>query len=68
MTQQDFSSLAENLGRLYFEGEATSEDLYGYMQGAYSTEWKKNKYRESWMIYCQQNVRAKMLVEVQKKE
>lgn len=37
MTTQDFSNLVKNLGRLYFAGEAKSEDWYGYMQGAYLT-------------------------------
>ena len=37
MTTDNFSNLAKNLGRLYFAGEATSEDWYGYMQGAYFT-------------------------------
>lgn len=32
---QDFENLGERLGRLYFAGEATSKDWYGYMQGAY---------------------------------
>ena len=36
-TTQDFKNLGERLGRLYFAGEATSEDWYGYMQGAYLT-------------------------------
>ena len=36
-TSQDFKNLGERLGRLYFAGEATSEDWYGYMQGAYLT-------------------------------
>ena len=43
MTPQDFSNLAENLGRLYFAGEATSEDWYGYMQGAYLTGKKQGQ-------------------------
>ena len=43
MTPQDFSNLAENLGRLYFAGEATSEDWYGYMQGAYFTGKKQGQ-------------------------
>ena len=43
MTPQDFSNLAENLGRLYFAGEATSENWYGYMQGAYFTGKKQGQ-------------------------
>ena len=47
-TSEDFNKLGQNLGRLYFGGEATSEDWYGYMQGAYLTGEKKGK-----MIACQ---------------
>ena len=36
-TSQDFKNLGERVGRLYFAGEATSEDWYGYMQGAHLT-------------------------------
>ena len=36
-TAKDFENLGKNLGRLYFAGEATSADWYGYMQGAYIT-------------------------------
>ena len=43
MTPQDFSNFAENLGRLYFAGEATSEKWYGYMQGAYLTGKKQGQ-------------------------
>ena len=43
MTSQDFSNLAENLGRLYFAGEATSEDGHGSMQGAYFTGKKQGQ-------------------------
>ena len=43
MTSQDFSNLAENLGRLYFAGEATSEDWHGSMQGAYFTGKKQGQ-------------------------
>lgn len=34
-TSQDFKNLGRKLGRLYFAGEATSEEWYGYLQGAY---------------------------------
>ena len=47
-TSKDFSKLGQNLGRLYFAGEATSEDWYGYMQGAYLTGEEKGK-----LIACQ---------------
>ena len=47
-TSKDFNKLGENLGRLYFAGEATSEEWYGYMQGAYLTGEEKGK-----VIACQ---------------
>ena len=47
-TSEDFKKLGQNLGRLYFGGEATSEDWYGYMQGAYLTGEEKGK-----LIACQ---------------
>lgn len=34
-TSQDLKNIGERLGRLYFAGEATSEEWIGYMQGAY---------------------------------
>ncbi|PFX20222.1 Polyamine oxidase [Stylophora pistillata] len=34
-TSHDFINLGRRLGRLYFAGEATSEEWHGYMQGAY---------------------------------
>ena len=37
MTSEDWKNIGKNLGRLYFAGEATSEEWYGYMQGAYLT-------------------------------
>ena len=42
-TSEDFNKLGQNLGRLYFGGEATSEEWYGYMQGAYLTGEEKGK-------------------------
>ena len=47
-TSEDFNKLGQNLGRLYFGGEATSDEWYGYMQGAYLTGEEKGK-----MIACQ---------------
>ena len=47
-TSEDFNKLGQNLGRLYFGGEATSEEWYGYMQGAYLTGEEKGK-----LIACQ---------------
>ena len=47
-TSDDFNELGQNLGRLYFAGEGTSEDWYGYMQGAYYTGEEKGK-----LIACQ---------------
>jgi len=47
-TSEDFNKLGQNLGRLYFAGEGTSEDWYGYMQGAYYTGEEKGK-----LIACQ---------------
>ena len=47
-TSEDFKKLGQNLERLYFGGEATSEDWYGYMQGAYLTGEEKGK-----LIACQ---------------
>ena len=41
MTSEDWENIGKNLGRLYFAGEATSEDWCGYMQGAYLTGEKK---------------------------
>ena len=41
MTSEDWENIGKNLGRLYFAGEATSKDWYGYMQGAYWTGDKK---------------------------
>ena len=43
MTSKDWENIGKNLGRLYFAGEATSEEWYGYMQGAYLTGDKKGK-------------------------
>ena len=43
MTSKDWENIGKNLGRLYFAGEATSEDWYGYMQGAYLTGEEKGK-------------------------
>jgi len=34
---RDFDDMRRNIKRLYFAGEATSKDWYGYMQGAYIT-------------------------------
>ena len=47
-TSEDLTKLGQNLGRLYFCGEATSEEWYGYMQGAYLTGEQKGK-----LIACQ---------------
>ena len=47
-TSEDFNKLGQNLGRLYFSGEATSAEWYGYMQGAYLTGKEKGK-----LIACQ---------------
>jgi len=47
-TSEDFNKLGQNLGRLYFAGEATSEDWYGFIQGAYFTGEEKGK-----LIACQ---------------
>ena len=47
-TFEDFSKLGQNLGRLYFGGEATSSEWFGYMQGAYLTGKEKGK-----LIACQ---------------
>ena len=47
-TSEDFKKLGQNLGRLYFGGEATSEVWYSYIQGAYLTGEEKGK-----MIACQ---------------
>ena len=47
-TSEDFNKLGQNLGRLFFAGEATSEEWYGYMQGAYLTGEEKGK-----IIACQ---------------
>ena len=44
---EDFTRLGRNLGRLYFAGEATSEEWYGYIQGAYLSGEEKGK-----MIAC----------------
>ena len=43
MTSEDWENIGKNLGRLYFAGEATSEEWYGYMQGAYLTGDEKGK-------------------------
>lgn len=42
-TSEDFKKLGENLGRLYFAGEATIDEWYGFMQGAYLTGQEKGK-------------------------
>lgn len=42
-TSQDYRNIAERLGRLYFAGEATSEDWNGYMQGAYLSGKEKGQ-------------------------
>ena len=47
-SSDDFIKLGQNLGRLYFGGEATSEEWYGYIQGAYLTGEEKGK-----LIACQ---------------
>ena len=47
-TSEDFNKLGQNLGRLFFSGEATSSEWYGYMQGAYLTGEEKGK-----LIACQ---------------
>ena len=47
-TSEDFNKLGQNLGRLYFGGDATSEDWYGFIQGAYFTGEEKGK-----LIACQ---------------
>ena len=47
-SSEDFNKLGQNLGRLYFGGEATSAEWYGYMQGAYLTGKEKGK-----LIACQ---------------
>ena len=47
-TFKDFNKLGENLERLYFGGEATSSEWYGFMQGAYLTGEEKGK-----LIACQ---------------
>ena len=47
-TFEDFNKLGQNLGRLFFSGEATSSEWYGYMQGAYLTGEEKGK-----LIACQ---------------
>ena len=47
-SSEDFNKLGQNLGRLYFGGEATSAEWYGYMQGAYLTGEEKGK-----LIACQ---------------
>ena len=47
-SSDDFIKLGQNLGRLYFGGEATIAEWYGYMQGAYLTGEEKGK-----LIACQ---------------
>ena len=47
-TFEDFNKLGENLERLYFGGEATGSEWYGYMQGAFLTGEEKAK-----LIACQ---------------
>ena len=47
-TSEDLTKLGQNLGRLYFGGEATSAEWYGYMQEAYLTGEQKGK-----LIACQ---------------
>ena len=47
-TSEDFNKLGQNLGGLYFGGDATSEDWYGFIQGAYFTGEEKGK-----LIACQ---------------
>ena len=42
-TSQDYRNIGETLGRLYFAGEATSEDWNGYMQGAYLSGKEKGR-------------------------
>lgn len=42
-TSQDYKNIGETLGRLYFAGEATSEDWNGYMQGAYLSGKEKGQ-------------------------
>ena len=42
-TSQDYRNIGERLGRLYFAGEATSEDWNGYMQGAYLSGKEKGQ-------------------------
>ena len=42
-SSEDNEKLGENLGRLYFSGEATSEEWYGYQQGAYLTGKEKGE-------------------------
>ena len=37
MSSKTFEDLAKKLGNLYFSGEATNEEWYGYMQAAYLT-------------------------------
>ncbi len=49
-SSDDFKKLGQNLGRLYFAGEALSDEWYGYLQGAYLTGEEKGK-----IIYCQLN-------------
>ncbi len=49
-TSDDFNKLGQNLGRLYFAGEALHEEWYSYMQGAYLSGEGKGK-----MIACQLN-------------
>ena len=42
-TSEDFKKLGQNLGQLFFAGEAMSEEWFGYMQGAYLTGQEKGK-------------------------
>ena len=42
-TEADFKRLGQNLGRLFFAGEAVSPEWFGYMQGALKTGQEKGK-------------------------
>ena len=43
MTSEDWKNIGKNLGRLYFAGEATHDEWFGYMQGAYLSGDEKGK-------------------------
>ena len=43
MTSEDWENIGKNLGRLYFAGEATHDEWFGYMQGAYLSGDEKGK-------------------------